>query len=446
MAGVGVGRGEEPMPSSFDKDIRDATAGSRISRRDSSSTTGSGKPIPHGHWILPISGNCPKCRHHHHSIKVHIKSTEETGGLLDVHCEKCNKLWLGPATMNATRISLASNETIDPPPEDPEARTVVFRAIREKDPEVRTALLHAIRSATRVATLSPTLPDIQEGTSRLTREPSTRSLRDQDPVGSLYHPSPYTVTEPKSPSRAATSPTAPSPSRIEKFKSNGTTATLSRNLSRVRNRVGRMTKYFRGRGPIISSDNRNISQNTTPNSESCSMVVAPASLRSHVEHPATDTRPAAISEVQNLLGGIHQEAIGSMTPEQRFTYFRSRITAFSDQYNALSKTSPQGSDRSSPGGVPFDMTTIRDFLAGIGDGFDQQRSSGYLADPALPRQSLQISDTRTSEADTIVGEQRHPPIDLFRQALNRAYRLSVEGNGHQNHHNGVERAGEHSRG
>jgi hypothetical protein len=348
--------------------------------------------------------------------------------------------------MNATRISLASNETIDPPPEDPEARTALFRAIRPKDPEV---LLQAIRSATRVATLSPSLPDIQEGTSGLTREPSTRSLMrhgDQEPVGSQYHPTPYTVTAHKSFSRAATSPTSSSPKRIEKFKSSGTTATISRHLSRVKSRVNRMTKYLREGGVITSNNNMELSQNATANSESGSMVVAPASLRSHIEHSATDTRPAATSEVQNLLGGMQPEAIGSMTPEQRFTYFRSRITAFSNQYNALPKTSPQGSDRSSPDDVSLDMTTIRNFLAGIGGGFYQQPPSNYLGDPAQPRQSLQISDTRTSEADTVVGEQRHAPIDLLRQALNRAYRLSVESSGHQDHHNGADRAGEHSRG
>ena len=424
MAGVGVGRGEEPMPSSFDKDIRDATAGSRISRRDSSSTTGSGRPIPHGHWILPISGNCPKCRHHHHSIKVHIKSTEEAGGLLDVHCEKCNKLWLGPATMNATRISLASNETIDPPPEDSQARIDLY---------------HAIRSVTRVAILSPTLPGIQEGAPELTREPSTRSPMQhggQEPAGS---PCPPTS------SRAATSPTVSSPKRIEKFKRNGTTATLSRHLLRVKSRVDRMRRYLREGGLNTSSDDRELGQNATANSEACSMAVAPTSSHRDDEDLAPGTRPSAASEAQILPGTIDQEAIGAMTPEQRFTYFRSRITAFSTQYNALSETSPRGSHHSSPD-ISLAEATIRGYLAGIGDGFGQQSSSNYLGDPAQPRQSLQISDTRTSEADTVVGEQRYAPINLLREALNRVYRLSVESNGLQDHHNGVDRAGEHSMG
>jgi hypothetical protein len=431
------------MPSSFDKEIRDATAHSRISRRNSSSTTGSGRPIPPGHWTLPISGNCPRCRHHHHSIKVHIKSTEETSGLVDVHCEKCNKLWIGPGTMNATRISLASNETIDPPPKDPEARTALYRAIRPKDPEV---LLQAIRSATQVATLSSPLPDIQEGPSGLTREPSTRSLMrhgDQEPVGFQNLPTPYPVTARKSFSRAATSP-APSPKRTEKLKSSGTTAIISRHLSRVKSRVGRMTKYLREGGLITSNDNRELSQNVTANSEPGSMIVAPASLRSRVEHSTTDTRPAATSEAQNLLGGMQPEAIGSMTPEQRFTYFRSRITAFSNQYNALPKTSPHGSDRSYPGGIALDIATIQEHLAGIGHGCNQRLPNDYLrnSDPALPRQSLQISDTRTSEADTAVDEQRHESIDLLREALNRVWRSSVESGGYQNYHNGAD----HTRG
>ena len=206
----------------------------------------------------------------------------------------------------------------------------------------------------------------------------------------------------------------------------------------MRNRVGRLTRYFRERGPITSSDNRGLRQNTTTDSESCSMVVAPASLRSHVENPATTTQPAAISEVQDPLGGIQPEAIGSMTPEQRFTYFRSRITAFSTQYSALSETSPRGSDHSNP-----DIAAIREFLAGIGEGFDQQPSSNYLRDSALLRQSIQISDTRTSEADTVVAGRRPASMVLFRQALNR-YRLSVESSGHQDQHNGADR--EHNRG
>jgi hypothetical protein len=209
-----------------------------------------------------------------------------------------------------------------------------------------------------------------------------------------------------------------------------------------------MTKYLREGSLVTSSDNRELSQNATTNSESWSMGVGPASLRSHVEHPATDTRPAAALEAQSPLCTIDPEAIGRMTPEQRFVYFRSRITAFSKQYSAIPKTSPQGSDHSHPGSVSLDMATIRDHLAGIGHGYDQRLPNDYLrnSDPALPRQSLQISDTRTSEADTVVGEQRQEPIDLLREALHRVWRSSVESGVYQDHYNSADRAGEHNRG
>jgi hypothetical protein len=78
-------------------------------------------------------------------------------------------------------------------------------------------------------------------------------------------------------------------------------------------------------------------------------------------------------------------------------------------------------------GNDFDQRSSSGYLADIGNGFYQRSSSGYLASPALSRQSLQISDDGISEANTIVGEQRHTSMDLLRQALNGIYRPSVEG-------------------
>ena len=427
MASPGVARGEESLRLSFEKEILgNGVPAPGLSRRDSSSTTGSGRPLPSGHWTVPISGNCPRCHHHHRSIKAHIKNAEGASVLVDVHCEKCNKLWIGPGSRNSTRISLASNETIDPPPMEPEART---------------ALTQAIRSVTRVATLSPTLPDIQEGVAGLSREPSTRE-RTQEPAAPLVDQVSSTDLEPTSVS-SATTPTTPFPERISKITTNGTNAARSRRLlSSLKRRLGN-TRL--GRLPLVTKLFGECNLNTVNCTEGpfqdsvAAPGVAPAqpinvpgpsskepkeaSLAKEIGNVIADTPPAEAFEVRSSLGVVDQEAINVMSPEQRIAFLRAQIT-LSTQHSPHPEHSLRTSSHCDQDDLLDSLAILAANLLGIGNAFDQYNYMDNFRDSDSARQSLQISDTRTSEAATVVDGQTSAPDNLLREAIHRAYRLS----------------------
>lgn len=407
----------------FDKETRPVPNEPGISRRDTSSTTGSGRPPPPGHWTFSISGNCPRCHHHHRSLRVHVRSTENTSGLDDVRCERCDKLWIGPGSLNATRISLASNETIDPTP---------------KDPVARTALTEALRSVTRVATLSPTLPDIQEGLVGFSSEsqiPSPAHRRNRDSIRHSVNQTPYAAPGFQSGSRRL-SHTGPSAKRFDRTNTDVIyTARPQRILSMMKrrleaSRLGRMplvTKFLHEED-LTTSSNRDHSHDTSATPIVQSTLPGSTPLPVDVAVQGANPPPAQALEAPSQPYDWTEESIQLLSPEERFAYLRAQITASrSERLETQLRTSSQ-----------IDQT-IQDLVAGMGQDFDQTFYRGFAQDNQYthPRSSLQISEARTSEADTAVDGRIFAPDDFVREMLHRAYRLSVESSQAQDQRDGT---------
>ncbi|KAF1364456.1 hypothetical protein EJ07DRAFT_151728 [Lizonia empirigonia] len=422
MASVDLACGEGVSRLSFDKDVLlDGFSVPGNLRRDSSSTTASGLPIPRGHYTQRISGNCPNCRHHHRSIKIHFRDVNNTSRLVDVHCERCKKLWLGPGSRNSTRISLQSHETIDKPP---------------PEPELRTTLAHMIRSATQVAALSRNLPNIQEGAS----PEASHGPFIQSPVRTHAHgyfASPVNQT-PNTTLNAVPDPPvirpAVSPSkRIIKTKSNNLRTTSSPHfVLRLKRRfIGRLLKLYnepkmeiaehgepQALNPVPVSDTTPLSpSNILPeNREEQDQAVLNDSAE-NMEAPISHA--VATGDLKSLMI-VDQEVINAMSPEQRIAFLRSQITAFSARHNARSNTVTTPCDHASQED-PLDtlatwVANHNSLLTGTGNCFgdfsymDVFRQNGST----IARQSLDISETRFSDGVTAVG---HATTETVRETL-----------------------------
>jgi hypothetical protein len=133
-------------------------------RRGTASTVGSEgdvpPPVPPGIYTLPISGNCPKCHHHHKAATIKVPSSAGTGRATGhVYCDNCEAKWLTFGGRSST-ISLISTNTIEP--------DVVQQ-------DFQYALLDMVRSVTSIASPAAlaSVPEVSSGVP--SREPSTRS-------------------------------------------------------------------------------------------------------------------------------------------------------------------------------------------------------------------------------------------------------------------------------
>ncbi|KAF3033276.1 hypothetical protein E8E12_004803 [Didymella heteroderae] len=428
MASADFARGSEALGLSIEHDIlREPIPVPCLSRRGTSSTTGSGKALPPGHWTFPLSGNCPNCHHHHRSLKVHVRKTDDSSNLADVRCEKCDKLWLGSGGRNSTRISLASVETIEPPPTEPEARTAFF---------------HAIRAVTRVGTLSQDLPIIPETIGGPSRVPSGRDpnkdsaeQRPADPPEVAFVDANKTASNPQLPTTGF--PNGGLNASMNNAKAARTRQLLSsvrRRLASTRlSRLPLVTKLL-GEGHLSTVGCTQIGVNNVTAISRTALAQLPEPVR-HAEEDQTQgpllkevysaktgaSNPERV-EGSDLSAAFDRDAFVAMSPEQRFAFVRKRVTALSAQH-LRPDSSRRISSPESHGSFLDDLTTA---LLGVGDVFDRYNAAELPgdADSSLPRRSLQISDTRTSEAPTIVDGQIYAPENLFREVLNRAYRLS----------------------
>lgn len=356
-------------------------------RRTSTSSTGSGRPLPFGHWTLPVSGNCPSCHHHHRSVKVHILPFQSSSEVVDLHCEKCDKLWLAPGRRNITRLSLASVETIDPPPVESEARK---------------ALAYAIRSVNRVASLSIAQPDSSNG-ERSEEIVFRRSVESGSSTG-------------------------------VQLNANESTSGAKFRPRRIIQRLGR--EGSRPRLPILRRGwfRRRTKEDDTPRLEDTQKEVSLLTDQKELSNPTSyqaknEQSPGTRTiEKEMSLATTEQEIIQAMTPEQRFALLRAQITALSAQILPDSERPNAGYDE---GGAVATIAAIRNtLLTNLGDSFGgyDRRSIGPI-DGYQNRNlstSSDISD-RTSEAATIVDGQMFASEDLLREVLHRAVELTSRG-------------------
>jgi hypothetical protein len=440
MATSAIEQGESLSMPSWEKDISaDRVSDIGIIRRDSTSTTGSERPLPLGHWILPISGNCPRCRHHHKSVKIHVRNANNSGGMVDLHCEKCNKLWLGSGNRNSTRVSLASNETIDQP---------------FIEPEIRTTLAHMVRAATRVGTLSPTLPNITEGVAVPYHFPDNFDSRvtahrlGGHGTGTIHRMIPNATTTVKTPSTSGT--------RLRKREINAVNNNRPpRFILRLHRRLGRTFPNLRttrlGRLMKIREDSELSAIECSPeaNPEPIMELVTATSQPMSTQIPPTGTSdencpkdgskemedcvpPAIATHGLNSRMVVDQEVINAMTPDQQIALLRSQITAFSTRFNSAHGTTVPNfhftGDREHPLETLATLAAIHNslLLTGTGNHFGDYHYLDVFQqpEPGLAHETLSISDTRISEAPTVVDGQIFAPPGFVREALHRGIRLS----------------------
>jgi hypothetical protein len=368
-----------------------------IARRDTASTTGSGIRMPLGHWTLPVSGNCPGCNHHHKSVEIHVKNVNNTSELVDLHCEKCNKLWLGPGNKNSTRLSLVSNVTLDPPP---------------MEPEVRVTLAQMIRFTTRVATLS-SLPDIQEGVQL-----------------------PHSTALPKPP------PAQRMPNRIVKPNTKDVRSTHpKRFLLRFNQRLEKTFPILRstrlGRRLMSPKDECNTNMNThpistppkpVPNSHAASFHGNEESCQYQNEVLLKEMEPCGPPAIptQGLQSRmiVDQNVINDMRPEQRIALLRSQITTFTARHKAqsaaLSKVYHKGEGIHRSDSLATLEAIRNSLLTGIGafdtaDEWDEYRESNPATNRPISSYGTNMSEALTAVESTGYAPGPYLNITLHRQ-------------------------------
>ncbi|CAO2652597.1 Nn.00g008800.m01.CDS01 [Neocucurbitaria sp. VM-36] len=396
-------------------------------RHDTTSTCGSAKPIPKGRWKLDLSGNCPRCHHHHEFIQVQVRVSSDLDHVGEVYCDNCERLWLDFGRRNSTRLSLLSMKTIEPDP---------------LEKAFHSTLVHMIRSATAVATLSSTLADIPESSSAgLTREPvpatsPRRGLQNMSQsVASNVTAEPVAPLDNTAYDQEASSSTQPLAPRGGASLSKPHAAVTSQLVSRLRKkirekfpmletvRLSRWIKPTEEKGPSPSRYGKQPALETKPlpliptlpDSEDHDVENgAHTDAATETNHNAIDvcTPSTSAAEALEALKTLDQEAIKAMDPKQRTDWMRRQLTAFKQHATPLHpstvpimvNTGAQVDEIELPLAPSSPPSRRHSALAFVGNNFgtfhywELFRASNVTLN-GRPRS---MSDTNLSEADTAV--------------------------------------------
>jgi transcription elongation factor Elf1 len=397
-----------------------------LARHDTSSSTGSAKPIPEGNWMLNLSGNCPACHHHHASVKVEIKAKGDSNQIGDVHCEHCDRLWLDSVKRSSTRISLMSTETI----EIPEQETVY-----------RSALVQIIRSALNLAASSPSLPDIPEANSPgLSHDApdcsgTLHAEKDNAPgIGRHDRPESANIVDNATSSRVEqVSP--PVRSSRNTMLTHRQSSRAFRVVARVRqkfvrtfpaSRNHRLGRWVLGRTDLSMTNV--INQNLGAPSPRPSSGIAPVAVDDEVgsrtqadlidnpmsEMPVDTSTPSNVVPLQTFMS-MDEGELEALSLDQRIALIRRKWTAFkslSTDGSALTER-----PRMVDGTTQVDMNPSprrHSALAYVGY-WEIHRGSTST----LNRRPLSMSETHLSDVDTIVEGRSisSVPHHLFRESL-----------------------------
>ena len=352
------------------------------SRRGSASSTVSVKPLPPGHWTLPISGNCPRCYHHHQSTKIRVTSSNESSRLADLRCERCDNLWLSSGGISSARISLLSidtNEVNDPLP---------------VEPEVRSALAQMIRQATRVATLSPTLPDIQEPVPYAVSSVGARNRKDFGSATSIRAP-------------AVTRSGASGSNRVARPQTRSANMVQSMQLlSRLRKRILSSFPVLRTTriGSLLepkNSDNKFVP--TKPQQPEIALTSNQVTLES-IERPTDrEHRLTLLTKGSHSRMVVDKEVIDAMTPEQRFAVLRSKITKFTTQQSATPELQPKSSSQSDQDDQADSLVFPTHPLNEIREGFNEQDHPNMTCESDLESNGRTQYDKENLGSDGSMG-------------------------------------------
>jgi hypothetical protein len=366
-----------------------------LTRRSTTSSAGSGRPIPAGHWILNLSGNCPRCHHHHRTVKIHVRASTASNRISDVDCSNCRALWLASGTRNSTRISLLSVNTI------PAANLT-------EETEFRSTLVQMVRSATAIAAPS-VLSGIPEtaatGPSHTTSSRLSSQVRKSHPGDSrLVDAHAWVSTSSRPPTRsfsARISKAAPIVHlgrRIDGTFPNLKTSRLGRlmKLDTYATPPGRSTQAYVGSSSMQAPASRGSTmQNTEDNPRSENTT------KGHRDNPSPEVPDPNLDHIP------------TMSVEERDAWLRTQITAFKDQFARRSPVATSAMvDRSTqlnwadalllPSSIqdPHHAPDLNGIGSHFGPPFPWDLSRRSTA--SVNRTSLSISETQLSQTNTAV--------------------------------------------
>ncbi|KAL5409550.1 hypothetical protein PMIN03_005897 [Paraphaeosphaeria minitans] len=404
-------------------------------RRDTVSTMSSDKlpSLPSGRWPITIHGNCARCGHHHKAATIQIHVVEGICEASHVVCDRCGQKWLTIGGLNSTQISLLSTVTTE---------------LDYGEINFRYTLFSMVRSATSIA--SPTaLANVPEDPSplpsrsssaRYTRhffDASKRSLREYRANASSdgYAEARPTQVLDSEPIAEKSMPSLP----------NNSSPALKRIKRKLKKVFGVLKKVHhkalshksRRSEPTAESDGKEPNTETEMQRQTTStgivVPVSPGNKKPFRHVGGGDSVPAKITgQAIEDLGSVDKGTIRNMTPKQRDTWVRGRITAYkqSKSRSALQCDCKRRHSASSIGDyslLPHRSATTPIFqrysLDQMGSQFDALPPGAFFNHTG----PLTISATRISEADTAVEHQedfsspqtsQHArPASLFRSRL-----------------------------
>jgi len=302
-------------------------------RRDTSSSDDSEKysPIPIGLWTIDFHGSCPRCRHHHRSVKVKVKNTKgDSSQLSYVQCERCKEKWAAFGGRNTTRISLLSTTTNDP---DPVAE------------EVRHSLVKIVRSATAIASLggipelatqvSPYQSPVESPTRNEPRRSTQWPLADTPPFVTVNHQQGAGLSSP-----VDKPPTARS---VKKSRASGLFSKVKEKIVVRYHQLRQDLKIHPSRSNKEPLSTRKLEK--SPVRESIAQDVQPVLSGPHISfitHPTQDTQHAIapeltvnISESSNTkaaadeyVRSLDTRELDSLNEPSRASWMREQYTTF----------------------------------------------------------------------------------------------------------------------
>lgn len=391
-----------------------------LARHNTSSSTGSALRPPPGNWAINISGVCPSCHHHHRSLQVHVRISDDSTQVGDVYCKRCRRLWLAFGNANGTRLSLLSTISIEPDP---------------TENEFRSTLIHMIRSVTPIAALSPTLTAIPEATSAgPSRETSVRSTAgrgDQRPTGNNLNATAKKTAEDAPGGHEYNKHylangrrmlfSVKQKARAGFFKSRNIPFGLARWFSRRETLESRNHEHNLAYAPIDAPPTTAISpplvQENTGVQEETSVNFDPAAL--DVSASAANATDALAS-----LKALDPQALQNLPHEQRISWARKQLTDFRARHSSVTayKTVADTGNNEC-------VSRRHSALAYIGGGFSPYDDWGIYGegDRTLNGRPLSMSETHISEADTLVdgASISSSPRHIFVGTLHRDPRRSL---------------------
>lgn len=323
-------------------------------RGDSSSTYSSvsHQPLPPGHWVLDVHGNCSKCHHHHGSARVHFNvPTNDNATITHVRCQRCNEKWLAFGCRNQTQLSLLSINSITP---DSVAVSV------------QHSLAEMVRLATAIAAPSHSMVRVTES------PPSLSSTRQQSfpaaplfpthvgdasrsrPMDAIYSngSADSTTVQPRTPTQFST-PLSVQPSSSQRYgiRTNRRISNLRENLGlrfpalHRANLSRRLSIMRQPRMSVIHAKHRPVIMNLPDDSTATASLVLEAATQAdhsetelaqeHPEQPSDSLsrRSTSSDTAVRFLAALANETtdLGALSQKEKAAWVREKYTEFKNQ-------------------------------------------------------------------------------------------------------------------